>query len=189
MTRRLRYRRRRFPRCSPAVTSWESQRRAAGRPRPSRYPRWSTRWTSERCAGATGPSSWCWRPCESSPRKSYPSFGASPRRTRACDASACWAVGARRTTSGSYATARRSSWARRGGWWTCAGADTSRLRIYGGSRIWCWTRRTGCWTWGSRRRSGRYATGAGRIDKLRCSRRRCRRACERCATTSWEATR
>ena len=42
---------------------------------------------------------------------------------------------------------------------------------------------------GSRRRSGRYATGAGRIDRRRCSRRRCRRACERCAMTSWEATR
>ena len=62
--------------------------------------------------------------------------------------------------------------------------ETRRLRTWRGSPTSPSTRRTACWTWDSRCRCGPCATACGPIGRRRCSRRRCPRGCERCATTS-----
>ena len=62
--------------------------------------------------------------------------------------------------------------------------ETRRRRTWRGSPTSSSTRRTACWTWASRRRCGPCATACGPIGRRRCSRRRCPRGCERCATTS-----
>ncbi len=62
--------------------------------------------------------------------------------------------------------------------------ETRRRRTWRGSPTSSSTRRTACWTWASRRRCDPCATAFGPIGRRRCSRRRCPRGCERCATTS-----